>query len=133
MQRELEQQVVLDDRDYDDIPEVDLKLLRLAQDLGGMLVTNDYNLNKVAAVQNTPVLNINDLCNAIRPVLLPGEDLQLMVLKEGKEQGQGVGYLQDGTMVIIEGGKRRIGEMVDLTVTSSLQTSAGRMIFAKIR
>ncbi len=133
MQKELDQRILLNDREYNDVPEVDLKLLRLAQELGGVLVTNDYNLNKVAAVQNTPVLNINDLCNAIRPVLLPGEDLQLMVLKEGKEQGQGVGYLQDGTMVIIEGGKRRIGELVNLTVTSSLQTSAGRMIFAKIK
>ena len=133
MQQEFEAQVCLDERDYDDVPEVDLKLLRLAKELGGALVTNDYNLNKVAAVQQTPVLNINDLCNAIRPVLLPGEELNLLILKEGKEQGQGVGYLPDGTMVIVEGGKRRIGEVVDLCVTSALQTSAGRMIFAKMK
>ena len=84
-------------------------------------------------MQNTPVLNINALANAVKPVLLPGEELQLTVLREGKEQGQGVGFLEDGTMVIIDGGKRYIGQLVDLQVTSSLQTAAGRMIFARIR
>ena len=98
-----------------------------------MLVTNDYNLNKVAAVQNTPVLNINELAGAVKPVLLPGEELELTILREGKEQGQGVGFLEDGTMVIVDGGKRFIGEQVELQVTSSLQTSAGRMIFARLR
>lgn len=133
MQEELNLQVRVEEKDYDDVDEVDLKLLRLAGDLGGILVTNDYNLNKVAAVQKTPVLNINDLANAIRPVLLPGEGMTLMILKEGKEQGQGIGYLPDGTLVIVEGGRKRIGETVELTVTSALQTSAGRMIFAKIK
>lgn len=133
MQEELNLQVRIEERNYEDIDEVDLKLLRLADDLGGALVTNDYNLNKVAAVQKTPVLNINDLANAIRPVLLPGENMTLMIIKEGKEQGQGVGYLADGTLVIVEGGKKHMGETVELTVTSALQTSAGRMIFAKLK
>lgn len=132
MQQELSQSVEIVERDYDDIDEVDLKLLRLALDTGGVLVTNDYNLNKVASVQNASVLNINDLANALRAVLLPGETLSLPIVKEGKEAGQGVGYLPDGTMVIVEGGRKRIGETADLVVTSSLQTSAGRMIFAKL-
>ncbi len=109
------------------------KLLRLAADIGGILVTNDYNLNKVAAVQNMPVLNINELANALRSVLLPGEELSLAIVKEGKEAGQGIGYLPDGTMVIVENGKKRIGETADLVVTSALQTSAGRLVFAKMR
>jgi uncharacterized protein YacL len=133
MQRELDQEVEIEERDYDDVDEVDLKLLRLAGDLSGILVTNDYNLNKVAAVQNMPVLNINELANALRSVLLPGEELSLAIVKEGKEAGQGIGYLPDGTMVIVENGKKRIGETVDLIVTSALQTSAGRLVFAKLR
>ena len=133
LQREFEQRVLVVDQDYNDMDEVDLKLLRLATDMGGILITNDYNLNKVAAVQNMPVLNINDLANAIRSVLLPGEELPLAIVKEGKEAGQGVGYLPDGTMVIVENGKRHIGETTDLVVTSALQTSAGRLVFAKLK
>ena len=133
IQHELEQRVCIEERDYEDVDEVDLKLLRLASDIGGILVTNDYNLNKVAAVQNMPVLNINDLANAIRSVLLPGEELPLTIVKEGKEAGQGVGYLPDGTMVIVENGKKRIGETAELVVTSALQTSAGRLVFAKLK
>lgn len=133
MQQELDQRVVVDERDYDDVGEVDLKLLRLASDLNGILVTNDYNLNKVAAVQNMPVLNINDLANAVRSVLLPGEELPLAIVREGKEAGQGVGYLPDGTMVIVESGRKHIGETLDIVVTSALQTSAGRLVFAKLR
>lgn len=133
MQRELEQRVVVEERDYDDIDEVDLKLLKLAADLNGILVTNDYNLNKVAAVQNMAVLNINDLANSVRSVLLPGEELPIAIVKEGKESGQGVGYLPDGTMVIIESGRKHIGETLDIVVTSALQTSAGRLVFAKLR
>ena len=132
-QKGLPVEVTVTQRDYDEVDEVDAKLLRLAKELEGSLVTNDYNLNKVAAVQQTQVMNINDLANAVRPVLLPGEEVSLQVVKEGKEQGQGVGYLPDGTMVIIEGGKKKMGETVDLTVTSSLQTSAGRLIFARLR
>jgi len=133
MQRELDQRVAVEEKDYEDVDEVDLKLLRLAADLGGVLVTNDYNLNKVAAVQNTPVLNINDLANAVRSVLLPGEELPLAIVREGKEAGQGVGYLPDGTMVIVESGRKHIGETLDIVVTSALQTSAGRLVFARLR
>ena len=133
MQRELDQRVTVEEKDYDDVDEVDLKLLRLATDIGGILVTNDYNLNKVAAVQNMPVLNINDLANAVRSVLLPGEELPLLIAKEGKEAGQGVGYLPDGTMVIVESARKHIGETLDIVVTSALQTSAGRLVFAKLR
>ena len=133
MQRELDQRVAVEEKDYEDVDEVDLKLLRLATDIGGILVTNDYNLNKVAAVQNMPVLNINDLANAVRSVLLPGEELPILIAKEGKESGQGVGYLPDGTMVIVENAKKHIGETLDIVVTSALQTSAGRLVFAKLR
>ncbi|MDD4311320.1 MAG: PIN/TRAM domain-containing protein [Eubacteriales bacterium] len=133
MQRELDQRVEVEEKDYEDIDEVDLKLLRLAGDIGGILMTNDYNLNKVAAVQNMPVLNINDLANAVRSVLLPGEELPILIAKEGKESGQGVGYLPDGTMVIVENAKKHIGETLDIVVTSALQTSAGRLVFAKLR
>lgn len=133
MQRELDQRVAVEEKDYDEIDEVDLKLLRLATDMGGILVTNDYNLNKVAAVQSMPVLNINDLANAVRSVLLPGEELPLLIAKEGKESGQGVGYLPDGTMVIVENARKHIGETLDIVVTSALQTSAGRLVFAKLR
>ncbi len=133
MQQELPQRVVVEEKDYEDVDEVDLKLLRLAGDLGGILMTNDYNLNKVAAVQNMPVLNINDLANAVRSVLLPGEEISLAIVREGKEAGQGVGYLPDGTMVIVENARRHIGETLDIVVTSALQTSAGRLVFAKLR
>jgi len=133
MQETLEQTVVIEERDYDDVDEVDLKLLRLAMDLKGILVTNDYNLNKVALLQKMRVMNINDLANAVKPILLPSEELELLIVKEGKENGQGIGYLEDGTMVIVEGGKRHIGEKCALLVTSSLQTSAGRLVFAKLK
>lgn len=133
MQKELEQPVRVEEKDYEDVPEVDMKLLRLAQELSGVVVTNDYNLNKVASVQNVPVFNINDLANAIKPVVLPGEEIRLFIVKEGKEAGQGVGYLDDGTMIVVDGGKRCIGMEIDTVVTSVLQTAAGRMIFAKIK
>ena len=125
-------QVIISDTDYEDIKEVDLKLLKLAQESNGILVTNDYNLNKVAAVQGVDVLNINDLANAVKPILLPGEEISLAIVKEGKENGQGIGYLEDGTIVIVDGGKQCIGEERKIMVTSSLQTSAGRMVFAKL-
>jgi uncharacterized protein YacL len=117
--------------DYDDIPTVDAKLVKLAQELNAMLLTNDYNLNKVASFQDVEVLNINDLAQAIRPAYLPGDDIDLKILKEGKEPSQGVGYLNDGTMVVVEEGRDYIGEEVAVVVTGSLQTSAGRMIFAR--
>jgi len=107
--------------------------LRLAQEIGGVVVTNDYNLNKVAAVQDVPVLNINELANAVKPVVLPGEEMLVNIVKDGKEHGQGVAYLDDGTMIVVDGGKRHMGEEVEVLVTSVLQTAAGRMIFARLK
>jgi uncharacterized protein YacL len=123
--------VLINAEDYDDIPTVDAKLVKLAQELNAMLLTNDYNLNKVASFQDVQVLNINDLSQAIRPAYLPGDDMDLKILKEGKEPSQGIGYLNDGTMVVVEEGRDYIGEEVEVVVTGSLQTSAGRMIFAR--
>lgn len=124
--------VKIDENDFDDV-EVDAKLLKLAQKTGCSIVTNDLNLNKVAALREVMVLNINDLANALRPVVLPGEDMVVQIIKDGKESGQGVAYLDDGTMVVIEGGRRKIGETLSVEVTSVLQTSAGKMIFAKMK
>ena len=121
------------ERDPEDIAQVDAKLVRLAQERGAKLVTNDYNLNRVAHVEGVPVLNINELANALKPVLLPGDELRVSVIREGRETHQGVGYLDDGTMIVIENGRRLIGETVDVAVTSALQTNAGRMIFARPR
>ncbi len=98
-----------------------------------MVVTNDFNLNKVAEVQNVTVFNINELANAVKPVLLPGEEMRAHIVKDGKESGQGIAYLDDGTMIVVEGGKRHIGEERMVVVTSVLQTVAGRMIFARIK
>lgn len=123
--------VLINSVDYDDIPTVDAKLVKLAQELNAMLLTNDYNLNKVASFQDVEVLNINDLAQAIRPAYLPGDDIDLKILKEGKEPSQGVGYLNDGTMVVVEEGRDYIGVELAVVVTGSLQTSAGRMIFAR--
>jgi uncharacterized protein YacL len=123
--------VLINSEDYEDIPTVDAKLVRLAQELNSVLLTNDYNLNKVASFQDVKVLNINDLAQAIRPTYLPGDEIDLKILKEGKEPSQGVGYLNDGTMVVVEEGRDYIGTELEVVVTGSLQTSAGRMIFAK--
>lgn len=131
IQKELGVKVVISDRDYEDVAEVDSKLLRLAKDLKGKVLTNDYNLNKVAELQGVPVLNINELANAVKPVVLPGEEMLVHVIKDGKEAGQGVAYLDDGTMIVVDGGRRHIGETIGVLVTSVLQTAAGRMIFAK--
>lgn len=120
-------------RDFDDISEVDSKLVRLGQIVGGKIITNDFNLNKVSELRGVPVLNINELANAVKPVVIPGESMRVTVVKDGKEQGQGVAYLDDGTMIVIEGGHRHIHSTIDVTVTSALQTAAGRMIFAKPR
>jgi uncharacterized protein YacL len=111
--------------------EVDSALLKLAQKLGGKVLTIDFNLSKVANFQGVPVLNINELANALKPIALPGEEMTVQVIKDGKENGQGIGYLDDGTMIVIDGGRRHIGESLNVTVTSILQTAAGRMIFAK--
>lgn len=123
--------VLINSEDYDDISTVDAKLVKLAQELDAVLLTNDYNLNKVASFQDVQVLNINDLAQAIRPNYLPGDNMDLKILKEGKEPSQGVGYLTDGTMVVVEEGRDYIGEELAVVVTGSLQTSAGRMIFAR--
>ncbi|QEK11139.1 PIN/TRAM domain-containing protein [Crassaminicella thermophila] len=131
IQKELQVEVQITDKDFEEVAEVDIKLLRLAQFMGGKVVTNDYNLNKVAELQGVPVLNINELANAVKPVVLPGEEMIVQVIKEGKESGQGVAYLDDGTMIVVEGGRKHIGETMDVLVTSVLQTAAGRMIFAK--
>jgi uncharacterized protein YacL len=119
------------DKSLEEIPEVDVKLLKLAQILHGKVVTNDFNLNKVATIKGVEVLNINELANTLKPVVLPGEDMNVFPVKEGKENNQAVAYLDDGTMIVVEEGRRFIGKTVDVLVTSVLQTSAGRMIFAK--
>lgn len=118
-------------KDLEDIPEVDAKLVKLAQRLGAKIVTNDYNLNKVAELHGVKVLNINELANAVKPIVLPGEEMTVQVVKDGKEVGQGVAYLDDGTMIVVDGGKRYMGQTITVMVTSVLQTAAGRMIFAK--
>ncbi|KOR35207.1 MULTISPECIES: PIN/TRAM domain-containing protein [Planktothricoides] len=131
MQENYPDRIVIHPADYEDIHTVDAKLVRLAQEINAILLTNDYNLSKVAALQKVPVLNINDLTQAVRPVYLPGDTLELKILKEGKEAAQGVGYLEDGTMVVVEEAETHIGAMMRVVVTSALQTSAGRMIFAR--
>ncbi len=131
IQKEMPIQVEIYEGDFEDIQEVDSKLVKLAKVMDGVVVTNDFNLNKVCELQNVPVLNINDLANAVKPVVLPGEEMNVHVIKDGKEQNQGVAYLDDGTMIVVEGGRDYIGKSVDVIVTSVLQTSAGRMIFAK--
>lgn len=130
MQREAHVPVRVVDLDVDDIRQVDAKLVQLARQMGCPIVTNDYNLNRVAGLQGVQVLNVNDLSNAVKAAVLPGEALQIRVIQEGKEVGQGIGYLDDGTMVVIENGRRYIDSEIDVTVTKVLQTSAGRMIFA---
>jgi len=120
------------EKDYTDIATVDEKLLRLSKELDANLVTNDYNLNQVAELQGIKILNLNNLANALKAVVLPGELLPVQVVKEGKEPGQGVGYLDDGTMVVVENGRSHIGDDLEVLITSVLQTAAGRMIFGKI-
>ena len=131
IQTEFDMLVKIDHHDYDDVTGVDSKLIRLGQEIGAKIITNDFNLNKVADLQGVQVLNINDLANAIKPVVIPGETMRITVVKDGKEQGQGVAYLDDGTMIVVENGHRHLNETLDVVVTSVLQTSAGRMIFAK--
>ncbi|MGL5354773.1 MAG: PIN/TRAM domain-containing protein [Clostridium sp.] len=133
IQKELEIETQIWEGDFPEIAEVDSKLLKLAQVLKGKVVTNDFNLNKVAEFQGVPVLNINELANAIKPVVLPGEEMKVLVVKDGKEPTQGVAYLDDGTMIVVEDGRRFMGSPLDVIVTSVLQTAAGRMIFAKVK
>jgi uncharacterized protein YacL len=125
--------VRITDEDFPKIREVDAKLVALARAHDAKIITNDFNLNKIAELQGVIVLNINELASALKPVVLPGESLKIFVIKEGKEYNQGVAYLEDGTMVVVENGRRLIGKNVDVTVTSVLQTTAGRMIFSRTR
>ena len=131
IQKELDVEVEIYEGDFEDIQEVDSKLVKLAQKMHGIVVTNDFNLNKVCDFQGVEVLNINDLANAVKPVVLPGEELVVQVIKDGKEQHQGIAYLDDGTMIVVEEGRDYIGKKIEVLITSVLQTSAGRMIFAK--
>ena len=116
---------------FPEVNEVDIKLLKLTLELEGKVVTNDYNLNKVASVQSIPVLNINNLANAVKTIVIPGEFMNVNVIKEGKEKRQGLAYLEEGTMIVVEEGKDYIGDEIKVQVTTILQTAAGKMIFAK--
>ncbi len=133
IQNDMDISVEIIEKDFEDANEVDTKLLKVAQLLDGIVVTNDYNLNKVAEFQRVPVLNINELANAVKPVVLPGEEMIVTVIKDGKESGQGIAYLDDGTMIVVDNGRKFIGETITVIVTSVLQTAAGRMIFAKLK
>lgn len=121
------------DEDFPKIREVDAKLVALARVLGAKIITNDFNLNKVAELQGVTVLNLNELANALKPVVLPGETMNIFIAKEGKESSQGVGYLDDGTMVVVDNARKKINQQLDVVVTSVLQTTAGRMIFARLK
>jgi uncharacterized protein YacL len=124
-------EVIISDADFPEVREVDLKLIELARTLSGKIVTNDFNLNKVAQLRGVQVLNINELANALKPVVLPGELMKVFILKEGKEYTQGVAYLDDGTMVVVDNARKLIGKTIDIAVTSVLQTTAGKMIFGR--
>lgn len=125
--------LLVSEENPEDATEVDVKLLKLAKASGGAVMTSDFNLAKVAGVAGVRVLSLNDLSQALRPPLLPGETMRVQVMREGKEPGQGIAYLDDGTMIVVENGREHVGTTVDVTVTSVLQTSAGRMIFAKAK
>ena len=131
VKKDYPERIVINPVNYADIATVDAKLIKFAQEISGTLLTNDYNLSKVASLQKIPVLNVNDLVNAVRPTYLPGDNIDIKILKEGKEPSQGIGYLEDGTMVVVEEGSSYVGGELRVVVTSALQTSAGRMIFAK--
>ncbi len=133
VQKQTNLDVKIVDTDYPTVKEVDAKLIELAKEVHGKIFTNDSNLNKVAQLQGIEVLNINELANALKPVVLPGEEMSVKILKEGKEMGQGVAYLDDGTMIVVDNGRRQIGRTTDVIVTSVLQTPAGRMIFARLK
>ena len=132
IQKRVDIQVEIHERDFPKIKEIDAKLVELGKHLQAKLITNDFNLNKVAELQGVPVLNVNQLANALKPVVLPGEVMEVLVLKEGKEYGQGIAYLDDGTMIVIDNAKKLIGKTVGVAVTSVLQTTAGRMIFGQL-
>jgi uncharacterized protein YacL len=131
LQKSSQVSVVISEADFPEIKEVDTKLIELAKHLDAKIMTNDFNLNKVAQLQGITVLNINELANALKPVVLPGESIRVFILKEGKEKDQGVAYLDDGTMVVVDNSRKLIGQTVDVTVTSVLQTTVGKMIFGR--
>jgi uncharacterized protein YacL len=131
LQKSSQVSVVISDLDFPDVRDVDSKLIECAKTLDGKIVTNDFNLNKVARIHGIQVLNVNELANALRPVVLPGEAMKVFILKEGKEKEQGVAYLEDGTMVVVDNSRRMIGQTIDITVTSVLQTTVGKMIFGR--
>ncbi|MBP1709357.1 MAG: conserved rane protein of unknown function [Deltaproteobacteria bacterium] len=133
IQKQTDLDVIISDQDFSKIKEVDHKLVALAQKMGGIIVTNDVNLNEIAEIQGITVFNINQLASALRPIVLPGEIINVYVQKEGKEYGQGIAYLDDGTMVVVKDGKKIIGRNAEVAVTSVLQTTAGRMIFAEAK
>jgi uncharacterized protein YacL len=133
IQRSADVHVKILEQDFPKIRDVDSKLVVLGKELGAKILTNDFNLNKVAELQGVPVLNVNQLANAVRPVVLPGELMSVHILKEGKEYGQGVAYLDDGTMVVVDSARKYVGKNVDVAVTSVLQTTAGRMIFTRLK
>lgn len=133
IQKELDIPVKVIDPKYEDELDVDSKLLKMAEEYKAKIITNDFNLRKVATVQGVPILSVNELADSLKAVVLPGEEMTIQVVKEGKESGQGVAYLDDGTMIVVEGGKKYVGEDMDVLVTSVLQTAAGRMIFAKMK
>ncbi len=121
------------EKDYTDVAEADMKIVKLATELKAKVITTDFNLNKIAALSGVVVLNVNELSNAVKPMVVPGEIMEVMVVKEGKEHSQGVAYLEDGTMVVVEEGRKKIGEKLEVVVTSVLQTTAGRMIFTRLK
>lgn len=125
-------EIEIADEDFPNIPDVDLKLIELAKRYEGKIITNDYNLNKVASLQGIEIMNVNQLANALKPVVLPGETMRVFILREGKEYNQGVAYLDDGTMVVVDGARRMINKTIDITVTSVHQTTAGKMIFGRL-
>lgn len=133
MQISYKNNIFLVENDYEDIPEVDAKLVKLAREVEASIITNDYNLNKVAGINGIMVLNINELANAIKPVVISGEEMTVTLVKEGREQGQAVAYLEDGTMIVVENGRRYVGKTTTVVVNSVLQTAAGRMIFAHVK
>jgi uncharacterized protein YacL len=133
LQREADIPVQISDIDFQDTREVDAKLIKLAKTIHAPIISNDFNLNRIAGIEGVRMLNIHELANAVKPTLLPGEEMTIRVVQEGKEQGQGVGFLDDGTMVVVEGGRRHINSDLDVSVTRVLQTAAGRMIFAQPR
>jgi len=132
MQGNVQLTIQIIEEDFPQVKEVDLKLIELAKKLRAKIVTNDFNLNKVAHLHKVPVLNINDLANSLRPVVLPGERMNIVILKEGKEYNQGVGYLDDGTMVVVDNARKFIGRAIEISVTSVLQTASGKMIFGRV-